>query len=84
MVVLANLDHAELRHALMLRAFESSAAARAEPRDWSAELLKLYADLRAEGKDEAREARGGRVAGTRPTLPLERYAGTTPTRSTAR
>jgi CubicO group peptidase (beta-lactamase class C family) len=47
-VVLANRDHAELRHALMLRAFDLfGPGAR---RDWSAELLKLYADLAAEAE----------------------------------
>lgn len=78
-VVLANLDHAELRHALMLRAFDAfsspTTARTGPPRDWSAELLKLYGDLRAKGKEERGKLEAARVAGTRPTLPVERYAG---------
>ena len=41
--VLANLDHAELRHALMLDVFDRYLGR--PRRDWSAELLKLYGDL---------------------------------------
>ncbi|HVQ28038.1 MAG TPA: serine hydrolase [Vicinamibacteria bacterium] len=74
-VVLANRDHAELRHALMLRAFDVFGGGGAK-RDWSTELLKLYADLRAEGKAKQAKLEEGRVAGTRPTLPLAAYAGT--------
>lgn len=42
MVIFANLDHAELRHALMYRVFDQVTGAPA--RDWSAEFLTLYAD----------------------------------------
>lgn len=71
--VLANLDHAELRHALMYRVFDLYADG--EPRDWSAELRELYAGIRAEG--EARRARfeADRVEGTSPSLSLEKYVG---------
>ena len=72
--VLANRDHAELRHALMYRAFDLLAGRPA--RDWSRELQALYGGLEAQGR-AAREAfTRARVAGTRPSLPLERYAGT--------
>jgi hypothetical protein len=78
-VVLANLDHAELRHALMLRAFDvfssPTTARTGTPRDWSAELLKLYGDLRAKGNEERAKLEAARVAGTGPSLPVERYAG---------
>jgi len=73
-VVLANRDHAELRHALMLRVFDL--CGRGPARDWSAELLKLYGDLQAEGKAKQAKIEEGRVAGTRPTLPPAAYAGT--------
>jgi CubicO group peptidase (beta-lactamase class C family) len=92
-VVLANLDHAELRHALMLRAFDtfgsnlgragegaksaagSSATRETAGRDWSAELLKLYSDLRAQGQEERAKLEKARVSGTRPSLAMEAYAG---------
>jgi CubicO group peptidase (beta-lactamase class C family) len=82
--VLANLDHAEVRHALMYTVFdlwnpdapEAGRVARGAGRDWSAELLKLYGGLQAEGDSARMRQEAQRVAGTRPTLPLERYTGT--------
>jgi CubicO group peptidase (beta-lactamase class C family) len=69
-----NLDHAEFRHALMLKAFDLFLAA--PPRDWSAELLRLVAANRARTDSaRAQEARA-RVPGTRPSHPLGDYAGT--------
>ncbi|MFP3939119.1 MAG: serine hydrolase [Acidobacteriota bacterium] len=82
-VVLANLDHAELRHALLWKAldlFTGSAksgteSGAEEERDWSAEVRELYAERerRAEEAEAARDER--RVDGTSPSLALERYAG---------
>jgi CubicO group peptidase (beta-lactamase class C family) len=84
--VLANLDHAEVRHALMYTVFDlwepEVGGGRGAPggetggRDWSAELLKLYGSLQAEADSARTRQEAQRVAGTRPTLPLERYAGT--------
>lgn len=67
--VLANLDHAELRHALMYKVFDMYAGN--PERDWSADLRELFARARAGGPPEA--PRPGHTA--RPSLPLERYAG---------
>jgi CubicO group peptidase (beta-lactamase class C family) len=72
--VLANVDHAEVRHALMYRVFDLYSGN--PPRDWSKELLDLYAKLDAKAKAKQREAEQRRVADTHPSLPLERYAGT--------
>ena len=72
--VLANLDHAELRHALMYRVFDHY---RGETRrDWSRELLDLYTKLDAQGDSARRQQLQRRAADTRPSLPLDRYAGT--------
>jgi CubicO group peptidase (beta-lactamase class C family) len=72
--VLANLDHAELRHALMYRVFDLyRGGAR---RDWSAELLSLYTRLEAQADSARRMQQQRRAADTRPSLPLDRYAGT--------
>lgn len=67
-MVLANLDHVELRHALMYKVFDMYSGNAA--RDWSSELRAMF-------------ARGGGAPGARPaaaepniSLPLERYAGT--------
>ncbi len=66
-VVLINRDHAEVRHALMYRAFDMAAGSIG--RDWSTDVLAM-------------QERGERAAptvaesATPPSLPLERYAGT--------
>jgi CubicO group peptidase (beta-lactamase class C family) len=72
--VLANLDHAELRHALMYRVFDMYSGNAS--RDWSKELLTLYAGLERQADSARRQQEQRRVADTRPSLPLERYAGT--------
>lgn len=72
--VLANLDHAELRHALMYTVFDLYSGG--PPRDWSAELLKLYGGLRAQARSAERQQEQRRATGTHPSLALERYAGT--------
>ncbi len=74
LVVLINLDHAELRHALMYRIIDAYLGG--PQRDWSAELRPLYRGMeeRAEATRREREAR--RVPGTQPSMALEAYAGT--------
>ncbi|MFV1987526.1 MAG: serine hydrolase [Gemmatimonadota bacterium] len=72
--VLGNRDHVELRHALMYRVFDSFDA-HGEARDWSAELLELYAPMEEAGR-RAREAMlAKRVEGTSPTHELDAYTG---------
>ena len=73
LVVLANLDHAELRHALMYRIVDAYLGGPA--RDWSAELRPLYAAMAERGEAARRDRDARRVSGTRPSLPLEAYAG---------
>jgi CubicO group peptidase (beta-lactamase class C family) len=77
--VLENLDHAELRHALMYKVFDMyRSPPRAPARDWSADLKAHFDSLRATRRAAAAaaadtsKAKGG---GTQPSLPLERYAG---------
>jgi CubicO group peptidase (beta-lactamase class C family) len=73
LVVFINLDHAELRHALMYRIVDAYLGA--PPRDWSAELRPLYAGVEARADSAQRARLSRRVTGTRPSLPLESYAG---------
>jgi CubicO group peptidase (beta-lactamase class C family) len=74
--VLANADHVELRHALMLKVFDLWGPPTAKPRDWSAELRTLYGNQRTQAVAAAKAAEAKRVTGTKPSLPPARYAGT--------
>jgi CubicO group peptidase (beta-lactamase class C family) len=71
--VLGNLDHTELRHAIMYTVFDRYAGQ--SDRDWSAEFLKLYAGLRDEADKTRAEKEAKRVKGTAPSLPLKQIAG---------
>lgn len=70
--VLANLDHAELRHALMYQIFDLYSGA--APRDWSAELRDLINGARE--RQVVAAAGQAPPAPVTPVLPLERYSGT--------
>jgi hypothetical protein len=72
--IFGNLDHAEFRHALLWKVIDLWTGA--PSRDWNAECLKLYGDLKAKAKQEeaAREAK--RVPNTAPSQRLEAFAGT--------
>ena len=72
--VLANSDHAELRHALMFEVFDRFSGN--PPRDWSKALLDLYGGMRTQALAAQKQQEQRRVTGTRPSLPLDRYAGT--------
>ena len=69
--VLENLDHAELRHALMYRAFDLYNGG--PSRDWSADVNALFARLRQGARPVAQSAQHVE----RPaSVPVEKYAGT--------
>lgn len=77
--VLENLDHAELRHALMYEVFDMYGATdRAHRRDWSKDLKALFDARRAKGMAARAAAAAAQKAkgGAEPSLPLARYAGT--------
>ncbi|MCB1024391.1 MAG: DUF3471 domain-containing protein, partial [Acidobacteria bacterium] len=72
--VFGNVDHAEVRHALMYKAFDLFAF-NDDSRDWSAEFLPLYDGIKKQG-EKARAARdAARQKNTKMSLPLEDYAG---------
>jgi hypothetical protein len=80
--VLGNLDHAEVRHAIMYTVFDRFGSppspvpgSGATSRDWSAEFLKLYADLRKEAEAERAKKNALRVKGTSPSVPPQKLAG---------
>ncbi len=71
--VFGNYDHAELRHALMYKAFDLFALG--GNRDWNSEFLKLYTNIREESEKRMKEFESNRVFDTNPSLPLENFAG---------
>lgn len=78
--VQGNLDHAELRHALMYRAFDEFGfrpdnTDRTTQRDWSTELRQLYGTIQQRAKAAQRKADSTRVLNTKPSLPLAAYVG---------
>jgi CubicO group peptidase (beta-lactamase class C family) len=73
--VLANRDHAELRHAILYQALDLWAFGEAS-RDWHQEVFELYEGIRKASENREREFANQRVKDTRPTLPLAAYEGT--------
>lgn len=74
MVVFINLDHAELRHALMYRVIDAYLGG--TPRDWSTEIHALFAPFAEQQRAREASAAAKRVPDTRPSLALDAYAGT--------
>ncbi|MBS1681266.1 MAG: serine hydrolase [Bacteroidetes bacterium] len=72
--VFGNLDHAEIRHALMFKAFDHFALG--GTRDWSTEIVNLYKKQTDALEQEEAKFENARVANTKPSLDLASYAGT--------
>ncbi len=72
--IFGNLDHAEVRHALMYKVFDLFAF-NDNGRDWSTELKTLYDRLKAEGVKRTETMKSKRVTDTRPSLSVSSYAG---------
>jgi len=72
--ILGNLDHSEVRHALMYKAMDLWGWSD-NSRDWSAECYALYKKLRDDRRRKDREKEAERVKGTMPSLPLTAYTG---------
>ncbi len=74
LVILTNLGGNFLTYALMYRVFD--AYLKQPQKDWSAELLKGFKELEAQGKAEEKNREAQRTTGTSPSLAPEKYAGT--------
>ena len=72
--IFGNTDHAEVRHALMYKAFDTFVFGD-NGRDWSKEMKTLYDGLEAQGKKRADASKAKRAKDTKPSLPLAAYAG---------
>lgn len=73
-VVFANVDHTEVRHALMYTVFDRYIGGGTH--DWSAEMLVMYSGIDREQRAQDQAALANRVRGTSPSLALDQYAGT--------
>jgi CubicO group peptidase (beta-lactamase class C family) len=73
--IFTNLDHSELRHALMYTVFDRFIGPQSPVHDWSSEMRAMYTRIADSSATARRVEESRRIAGTRPTLPLERYAG---------
>lgn len=76
LAIFTNLDHSELRHALMYTVFDRFIGPQSPAHDWSAEMRVMYKRLADSTAVDRRAEESKRIAGTRPTLPLDRYTGT--------
>lgn len=71
--VFGNYDHAEVRHALMYKAFDHFVLG--NDRDWNAEFRKLYGSIAQQHEKEVEKFEKARAANTSTTLPLSEYEG---------
>ena len=71
----ANLDHSELRHAIMWKAIDLWSF-NDNSRDWSTELFTLYKTRRETARKAVKEKEAKRAMDTKPNLPLYQYTGT--------
>ena len=72
--VLGNLDHVEVRHALLHKAIDVWLGS--GTRDWSTDLRAIYARMAAQADSAQSRLEARRIKDTRPSLALEQYAGT--------
>ena len=73
--VFGNMDHAELRHAILyqamdLYAFEDNST------NWHTKIFKLYEDREKESKEREKKQNEARILNTKSSLSLDAYAGT--------
>ena len=71
--VFGNYDHAEVRHALVYKAFDLYSLG--GNRDWSSEFLTLYKGIQAKSDKADKDFEAKRVVNTNPAKPIEDYAG---------
>jgi CubicO group peptidase (beta-lactamase class C family) len=72
--IFGNLDHAELRHALMYKAFDLWCF-NDNGKDWSQKMYTLYTSISDTAKKKELDQIAKRVLNTRPSLPLTAYTG---------
>ncbi|RRQ48132.1 serine hydrolase [Maribacter algicola] len=73
--VFANLDHAELRHAILYKALDLYAFDD-DSRDWHTEVFNLYEGFKDKRIENFKRDKDERVKNTQPSLSLAEYEGT--------
>jgi len=71
--IFGNLDHAEVRHALMFKAFDVFGLG--GTRDWSSDILTLYKNLNQQNEQKQKADDLQRISNTNPSLALSEYTG---------
>lgn len=74
-VILTNMNGSALPHILMYKVFDAYLEGNRQ-KDWSGDLLKAFKGLEEQGKAAAKKQEESRVMNTRPSLAVEKYAGT--------
>lgn len=72
--IFGNLDHTEIRHALMWKATDLWCF-NDNSRDWSTELYYHYKKIREDGRKREKEKEDKRVLSTKPSLPFDSLVG---------
>ena len=72
--VFSNLDHAELRHAIMYKAIDLYVD-NDNSREWNKEVLELYDGIRKKQETRRTNMIAQRVQNTKPSLSLDQYSG---------
>ncbi|MEA5140434.1 serine hydrolase [Arcicella rigui] len=72
--VFGNLDHSEIRHALLFKAFDLWSF-QDNTKDWSNDFFQLYKGIIDNARKKENEELAKRVINTRPSLPLTAYTG---------
>ena len=73
--VFGNLDHAEARHGIIYKVFDTFAFGDPNGRDWNAEFKKMYDKREADQEKEYETTVAKRLKDTKPSLPVNAYAG---------
>ena len=74
--VFGNLDHAELRHAIVYKTFDLFGFNDAAGRDWNAEFKKMYGETAAANEKQYESLIARKLPDSRPSHPLAAYGGT--------
>lgn len=73
--VFANMDHAELRHAILYKALDLYAFEDHKGRNWHEEIFDLYDEIRQKAVEANNKLKQDRQHDTTPSLNLKEYEG---------